>query len=166
MQQHKHWEKYKYIDKCCIQYVQIENIGAVKVTHFDDSTGSTIAVDVTAVPSERQLEELTVDHVSSFTESQLFVYSTDHQFRDCWLLLTHWPSFWRSAQPNSSVIGFTSGTVPCPHRYTFIFPPPAHCCMSVCRGTMIGECSWVPLIASSSSWELFVNTGFLYVLSL
>lgn len=86
MQQHKHWEKYKYIDKCCIQYVQIENIGAVKVTYFDGSTVSTIAVCVTAVPSERQLEELTVDHVSSFTESQLFVYLNDHQYNDCWLL--------------------------------------------------------------------------------
>lgn len=66
-------KKYKYIDKCCIQYVQIENIGAVIVTYVGDSTVCTIAVYVTLVPSVRQWEESTVGHVSSFTEFELCV---------------------------------------------------------------------------------------------
>lgn len=50
-----------------------ENMEALIVTYFGNSTVCTIAVYVTLVPSVRQLEELTVDHLSSFTESELFV---------------------------------------------------------------------------------------------
>lgn len=46
---------------------------ALIVTYFGNSTVCTIAVYVTLVPSVRQLEELTVDHLSSFTKSELFV---------------------------------------------------------------------------------------------
>lgn len=59
----------------------IENIGAVMVTYFGKSTVCTIAVYVTLVPCVRQSEEQTVDHVSSFTESEL--YLNDLQFGNC-----------------------------------------------------------------------------------
>ena len=45
------------------------------VTYFGNSTVCTIAVYITLVPRARQLEELSVDHVSSFIESELFVCS-------------------------------------------------------------------------------------------
>lgn len=61
----------------------MEKIGAVMVTYFGKSTVCTIVVYVTLVPRVRQLEELTVDHVLSLTESELFVYLNDQQFGNC-----------------------------------------------------------------------------------
>lgn len=51
------------------------------VAYFGNSTVCTIAVYVTLVP--RQLEELTMDLVSPFTQSVLVVHWNDQQFRNC-----------------------------------------------------------------------------------
>lgn len=68
------------------------------VTYFGKSTVCTIAVYVTLVPRVRQLEKLTVDHVS-------FVYLNDHQFGNLIIVSALTIVF------DSSVIGLTNGTM-------------------------------------------------------
>lgn len=72
-------KKYKYIDLCCIQNVQIENMGTVMGTYVGSSTVCTIAGCVTVVPTVRQLE-------GSSLESEL---SEGSQFRNCEFFITH-----------------------------------------------------------------------------
>lgn len=64
-------KKYTYIDKCCIQYVQIENIGAVIVTYFGNSTVCTIACTICNIGAP--CEATGRVRVSSFTESELCI---------------------------------------------------------------------------------------------
>ncbi len=51
-----HRKKYKDIVKCCKQYVQAENMSAVIVTYFGNSTVCTLAAYVTLVPNVMQLK--------------------------------------------------------------------------------------------------------------